>query len=163
MVFIWGKNTTHLQTHSYGLRVRCYLLCCELVCAHRDAVDKLHGTPQAVKLHTLVNVHNTVGGRRSAPHPVMQETADARQDDLEHGQAAAKALFGQQVPLTRNGNLLEKNPQTQYFIITDIKMLRKKRFQSFIIYREYTRNKGSDLPSAVWFVCLSVFVKREGC
>lgn len=120
-VYLGEKNTTHLQTHSYGLRTRCYLLCCELVCAHRDAVDKLHGTPQAVKLHTLVNMHNTVGGRRPAPHPVMQETADARQDDLEHGKAAAKTLFGQQVPLTRNGNLLEKNPRHNTLLLQILK------------------------------------------
>lgn len=87
---------------------RCYSLCCELVCAHGDAVDKLHGTPQAVELHTLVHMHHAVGGRRTAPHPVLQETADARQDDLEHGEAAAQTLFGQQVPLTGNGNLLVK-------------------------------------------------------
>lgn len=48
------------------------------MCAHRDAVDKLHGAPQAVKLHTLVDVHHAVGGRRAAPHAVLQKAADAR-------------------------------------------------------------------------------------
>lgn len=76
------------------------------MCAHRDAVDKLHGAPKAVELHTLVDVHHPVGGRRSTPHAVLQEAADACQDDLEHGEAAAQALFGQQVSLTGNGNLL---------------------------------------------------------
>lgn len=76
--------------------------------AHGDAVDKLHGTPQAVELHALVHVHHAVGGRRPAPHPVLQEAADARQDDLEHGEATAQTLFGQQVALTRNGDLLTK-------------------------------------------------------
>lgn len=76
--------------------------------AHRDAVDKLHGAPQAVELHTLVNVHHTVGGRRPAPHPILQEAADACQDDLEHGKATAQTFFGQQVSLTGNGNLLVK-------------------------------------------------------
>lgn len=85
---------------------RCHLLRCELVCAHRDAVDELHGAPQAVELHALVHMHHTVGGRRPAPHPVLQEAADACQDDLEHGEAAAQTLFGQQVPLTGNGDLL---------------------------------------------------------
>lgn len=85
---------------------RCYLLCRELMCAHRDAVDKLHGTPQAVELHTLIDMHHTVGGRGPAPHPILQEAADARQDDLEHGKATAQAFFGQQVSLTGNGNLL---------------------------------------------------------
>lgn len=102
MVDIW-KRTPTVHTPA-----RCYSLCCELVCAHGDAVDKLHGTPQAVELHTLVHMHHAVGGRRTAPHPVLQETADARQDDLEHGEAAAQTLFGQQVPLTGNGNLLVK-------------------------------------------------------
>lgn len=78
------------------------------MCAHRDAVNKLHGTPEAVELHALVNMHHTVGGRRSAPHAVLQEAADACQDDLEHGEAAAQTLFGQQVSLTGNGNLLVK-------------------------------------------------------
>lgn len=77
--------------------------------AHGNAVDKLHGTPQAMELHALVHVHHAVGGRRPAPHPVIQETAYARQDDFEHGKATAKALFGQQVPLTCNGDLLEES------------------------------------------------------
>lgn len=90
------------------------------MCAHGDAVDELHGAPQAVKLHALVNVHDTIGGRRPTPHPIVQETADARQDDLEHGKAAAQTLFGQQVPLTRNGNLLaEKKNGRHTFIIAD--------------------------------------------
>lgn len=106
-MIMFGCISEHaLQTQSYSLHSRCHLLCRELMCAHRDAVDKLHGTPQAVKLHALVNVHDTIGGRRPTPHPIVQETADARQDDLKHGKAAAKTLFGQQVPLTRNGNLL---------------------------------------------------------
>ena len=94
--------------------VRCYLLCCELVCAHRDAVDKLHGTPQAVELHTLINMHHTVGGRGPAPYTILQETADARQDDLKHGKATAQAFFGQQVSLTGDGNLLVKRTATKF-------------------------------------------------
>lgn len=74
--------------------------------ADGNAVDKLHGAPQTVELHALVDVHDAVGGRRPAPHAVVQEAADARQDDLEHGKAAAKALFGQKVSLACNGNLL---------------------------------------------------------
>lgn len=77
--------------------------------AHGDAVDELHGAPQTMELHALVHVHHTIGGRRPAPHPVVQETADARQDDFKHGKATAKALFGQQVPLTCNCNLLERS------------------------------------------------------
>ncbi len=101
------KHTPIVHTPAW-----CHLLCCELVCAHRDAVHKLHGTPQAVELHTLVNMHHTVGGRRPTPHPVLQETTDARQDDLEHGKTAAQTLFGQQVPLTGNGDLLVKRTAT---------------------------------------------------
>ena len=74
--------------------------------AHRDAVDELHGAPQAVELHTLIHVHHTIGGWRPAPHGILQEAADASQDDLEHGKATAQAFFGQQVSLTGNGNLL---------------------------------------------------------
>lgn len=54
------------------------LLCSEFVRAHRNAVDELHSTPQAMELHALVHVHHAVGGRRPAPHPVIQEAADAR-------------------------------------------------------------------------------------
>lgn len=78
------------------------------MCAHRDAVDKLHGTPKAVELHALVNMHHTVGGWRPTPHAILQEAADTCQDDLEHGKAAAQTFFGQQVSLTGNGNLLVK-------------------------------------------------------
>lgn len=74
--------------------------------ADGNAVDKLHGAPQTVELHALVNVHDAVGGRRPTPHAVVQEAADAGQDDLEHGKAAAKALFGQKVTLACNGDLL---------------------------------------------------------
>lgn len=87
---------------------RLYLLCCKLVCAYRDAVDKLHGTPQAVELHALINMHHSVSGRGPAPHAVLQEAADASQNDLKHGEAAAQALFGQQVTLSCDGYLLEK-------------------------------------------------------
>lgn len=57
---------------------RCHLLCRELVRAHGDAVDELHGAPQAVELHTFVDMHHTVGGRRTAPHRILQEAADSR-------------------------------------------------------------------------------------
>lgn len=80
--------------------------------AHRDAVDKLHGTPEAVELHTLVNMHHAVGGRWSAPNAVLQEAADACQDDFKHGEAAAQTLFSQQVSLTGNGNLLVRRTIT---------------------------------------------------
>lgn len=86
--------------------------------ADGNAVDKLHGAPQTVELHALVNVHDAVGGRRPAPHAVVQEAADARQDDLEHGKAAAKALFGQKVTLACNGNLLGERKR-QKLRITD--------------------------------------------
>lgn len=91
---------------TFFLQKPSHLLGSELVRADGNAVDKLHGAPQTVELHALVNVHDAVGGRRSAPHAVVQEAADARQDDLEHGKAAAKALFGQKVTLACNGNLL---------------------------------------------------------
>lgn len=90
------------------MSARCYYsLRCELVCADGDAVDELHGAPQAMKLHALVHVHHTVGGWRSAPHPVLQEAANACQDDLEHGEAAAETLFSQQVALPCDGYLLK--------------------------------------------------------
>lgn len=50
---------------------RRHLLCRELVRAHGDAVDELHGAPQAVELHTFVDMHHTVGGRRTAPHRIL--------------------------------------------------------------------------------------------
>lgn len=60
------------------------ILCCELVCAHWDTVDKLHGAPEPVELHALVHVHDTIAGWRATPHTVLQKAADAREDDLEH-------------------------------------------------------------------------------
>lgn len=80
----------------------------ELVGSHWDAVDKLHGTPQAVELHALVHMHDAVAGQRPAPDGVLQEATHPRQDDLEHGEAAAEPLLGQQVTLTRDCNLLKK-------------------------------------------------------
>lgn len=100
----------HILNHSLWS----YLLCRKLMRADRNAVDKLHGAPQAVKLHALVYVHDAVGGRRATPHAVVQETADACQDDLEHGKAAAKTLFGQKVALACNGNLLKKDTVLNY-------------------------------------------------
>lgn len=84
------------------------LLYCELVSSHRDTVDKLHGAPEAVEFNTLVHVHDAVAGKRSAPDRVIQEATYACEDDLEHGEAAAQPLFGQQVAFTRNCNLLSK-------------------------------------------------------
>lgn len=81
--------------------------------SHRDAVDKLHGAPEAVELHALIHVHDAIGGGRPAPDRVLQEAADACQDDLKHGQPAAQALLGKQVTLTSNGNLLVRRHMHQ--------------------------------------------------
>lgn len=81
-------------------------LSCELVGPHRDTVDKLHGTPQPVELNTLIHVHDTIGGWRAPPDGVLQVAPNSGQDDLEHGQATAESLLGQQVTLPSDGNLL---------------------------------------------------------
>lgn len=81
----------------------------ELVCSHGDAVDKLHGAPQPMKLHTFVYMHHAVAGQRAAPDRVVQITTDASQDDFKHGESATQPLFGQQVTLTSDGNLLMRN------------------------------------------------------
>lgn len=83
-----------------------YSLSCELVGPHRDAVDELHGTPQPVELHALVHMHDAVGGWWAPPDGVLQVASNAGQDDLEHGQATAQPLLGQQVTFPSNGNLL---------------------------------------------------------
>lgn len=62
-----------------------YSLSCELVGPHGDAVDELHGTPQPVEFHTLVDVHDAVGGWRAPPDGVLQVASNAGQDNLEHG------------------------------------------------------------------------------
>lgn len=77
---------------------RLYVLHSELMRSHGDAVDELHGAPEAMEFHTLVHVHHPVAGQGPAPDGIVQEGADPRQDDLKHGQAAAEAFFGQQVP-----------------------------------------------------------------
>lgn len=84
------------------------ILCSELVCAHRDAVHKLHGTPEAVELHALVHMHDAIGGGRASPHAVLQEAANACQDDFKHGQPTAQTLLRQQVSFPRYCNLLRK-------------------------------------------------------
>lgn len=78
----------------------------ELVGAHGDAVDELHGAPEPVELHALVHMHDAIAGQGPAPDGVVQEGADAGQDDLEHGQATAQPLLGQQVALPSDGDLL---------------------------------------------------------
>lgn len=90
------------------MRVLLHSLHCEFVGSHRDAVHELHGTPEAVELHALVHVHHAVAGQRPPPDGVVQEASHACEDDLEHGQTAAQPLFGQEVALTSNGNLLKE-------------------------------------------------------
>lgn len=84
-----------------------HVLHSELVCSHGDAVDELHCAPEAMEFHTLIHVHHPVAGQGSAPDGIVQEGADPRQDDLKHGQAAAEAFFGQQVPFPRDCYLLK--------------------------------------------------------
>lgn len=84
-----------------------YVLHSELVRSHGDAVDELHGAPEAMEFHALVHVHHPVAGQGPAPDGIVQEGADARQDNLKHGQAAAEAFFGQQVPFPCDCYLLE--------------------------------------------------------
>lgn len=86
---------------------------CELVGSHRYAVHKLHGAPQTVELHTLVHVHHAVARQRPTPDGVVQEGPNSREDDLEHGQTAAEPLFGQEVALTSDGDLLEEKRGTR--------------------------------------------------
>lgn len=69
-------------------------LCSELVGAHRDAIHKLHGTPEPVELHTLVHVHDPICWGWSTPDWVLQVAPNSCQDDLKHGQAAAQPLLG---------------------------------------------------------------------
>lgn len=84
-----------------------YSLSSKLIGPHWDAVDKLHCAPEPMELHTLIHVHHSVGGRRPSPHCILQVTADSGQDHLEHREAAAEALLGQQVPFPSNGDLLK--------------------------------------------------------
>lgn len=67
---------------------------CELVGSYWDAIHKLHGAPETVELHALVDVHHSVAGERAAPDGVLEEAAHTCEDDLEHGQTAAQPLFG---------------------------------------------------------------------
>lgn len=52
-----------------------YSLHCKLVRSHRNAVHELHGAPETVELHTLVDVHHSVARQRPAPDLVVQEGA----------------------------------------------------------------------------------------
>lgn len=51
-------------------------------------------------------MHDTISGWRAPPDGVLQVAPNAGQDDLEHGQAAAESLLGQQVTFPSDGNLL---------------------------------------------------------
>jgi hypothetical protein len=86
-----------------------HLLHRKLVCPHRNAVDKLHGTPQPVKFHTLIHMHNPIAGQRPTPDGVIQKGPYSCQDDFKHRQATAQPLLGEQVPLSCNCNLLQKS------------------------------------------------------
>lgn len=59
-----------------------------------------------MELHTLIDVHDSIGGRWAPPDGVLQVAPNACQDDLKHGQATAQPLFGQQVALPSDGDLL---------------------------------------------------------
>lgn len=96
-----------------GRVCRCNSLHCEFMGSHRDAVHELHGTPEAVELNALVHVHHAVAGQRPPPDGVVQEAPHAREDDLEHGQTAAQPLFGQEVALTSDGNLLKREERQE--------------------------------------------------
>lgn len=85
-----------------------HLLHRELMRPHGNAVHELHGTPQPVELHALIHVHDPVARERPTPDGVIQKGPDPCQDDLEHRQATAEALLGQQVPLPCDCNLLQK-------------------------------------------------------
>lgn len=62
-----------------------------------------------MKLHAFVHVHHAVAGQWAAPDRVIQVTADASQDDFKHGETTAQSLFGQQVTLASDGNLLMRD------------------------------------------------------
>lgn len=98
---MWHKGVVQMCALLHSLH-------CELMGSHRDAVHKLHSTPETVELHTLVHVHHAVAGQRSAPDGVIQEASYTCEDDLKHGQTATQPLFGQEVALASDGYLLEE-------------------------------------------------------
>lgn len=68
----WGPDDRNSHVADVLLM---YSLHCKLVRSHRYAVHKLHGTPETVELHTLVNVHHAVARQWPAPDWVIQEGA----------------------------------------------------------------------------------------
>lgn len=68
-----GVQVTGSQTWQMCLLM--HSLHCKLVRSHGDAVHELHGTPETVELHTLVDVHHAIAGQRPAPDGVIQEGA----------------------------------------------------------------------------------------
>jgi hypothetical protein len=65
-------------------------------------------------------VHDAVGGWWAPPDGVLQVAPDAGQDDLEHGQAAAQPLLGQQVTLPSDGDLLGTEGYTDFLSTSEI-------------------------------------------
>lgn len=74
----------HDRVFSEDVAELLHSLHCELVGSHRYTVHKLHGAPEAVKLHALIHVHHAVAGQRSTPNGVVQEDSHPREDDLKH-------------------------------------------------------------------------------
>lgn len=101
--WIWWLFKIYVVTQTCVL----HSLHCELVGPYWDAVNKLHGAPETVELDTLVHVHHTIAGQWATPDGVIQEASHTGEDDFEHGQTTAQPLFGQQVSLTSDGNLLK--------------------------------------------------------
>lgn len=118
-----------------------HVLHSELVCSHGDAVDELHGTPEAMELHTLIHVHHPVAGQGPTPDGIVQEGADPRQDDLKHGQATAEAFFGQQVPFPCDCYLLKWREAKCKILVKATSQ------QNFIL-----KNKYNAFFSFTWFI-----------
>lgn len=70
-----AEQTGSVASQTWRMAPLMYSLHCKLVRSHRYAVHELHGTPEAVELHTLVDVHHAVAGQRPAPDGVIQESA----------------------------------------------------------------------------------------
>lgn len=122
-----------------------YVLHSELVRSHGDAVDELHGAPETMEFHALVHVHHPIAGQGPAPDGIVQEGADPRQDNLEHGQAAAEAFFGQQVPFPCDCYLLRWRERKR-------KILCKSHLTTRALFKNKKTQNTTTFFSFTWFI-----------
>lgn len=72
-----------------------------------NAVHKLQGAPKPVEFRTLVDIHNSIGRRRTNPNWIVQKASQSAKNHFEDGQTATQSFPRQQVPFSSDHGLLQ--------------------------------------------------------